>query len=76
MNETDEIKKFAGLLESAGYERALELIKDELVPLAQQHGLSLYEAARMYANADEEQDTSWFQLAEALRNLPNLAEAS
>jgi len=68
MNEED-IERFAALLEGAGYSGALDLIKDELVPLARGRGISLWDAAWEYSNQDEEQDTSWFQLFHALQKI-------
>ena len=63
------IQKFAALLEKAGYEGALELIMTTLIPLATEQGLSVLEAAWEYANPDEEQDTSFFQLFYALQKI-------
>jgi len=68
--EQKDVERFAELLEKAGYTGALELIQDELIPLAQKEHISLFNAARKYANQDEEQDTSWFQLFHALQAIP------
>lgn len=64
------IHRFAKLIQDAGYgEGALRLIEEELIPLAKKEGLSLIEAALRYANCDEEQDTSWCQLHDALTRM-------
>ncbi|MBU3901051.1 hypothetical protein KJ590_01320 [Patescibacteria group bacterium] len=63
------IDKFALYLEKAGYEGALKLIEKELLPLAKKKQISLLDAAWEYANQDEEQDTSWFQLFHALQRI-------
>jgi hypothetical protein len=65
------IERFTMLLENAGYEEALNLIKNELIPLAVENGISLWEAAWKYSNQDEEQDTSSFQLFHALQKISN-----
>jgi|GEM_PF-3117713 len=64
------IADFAVRLELAGYSDALELIKDDLVPLARKKNISLIDAAWEYANPDEDQDTSYSQLFYALQKLP------
>ncbi len=64
--QKESIHRFAISLESAGFEGALDLIKDELIPLALEKDISLWDAAWEYADQDEEQDTSWFQLFHAL----------
>jgi len=63
------LNKFAFYLEQAGYEGASDLIEEELLPLARQKEISLLDAAWEYANGNEEQDTSWFQLYYALQRL-------
>jgi uncharacterized tellurite resistance protein B-like protein len=63
------IVDLADRLESAGYQGALELIREDLVPLAREKNISLIDAAWEYANPDEEQDTSYFQLFHALQKL-------
>jgi hypothetical protein len=63
------IERFAILLEDAGYEGALGLIEDELIPLAMKMGISLWDAAWEYSDQDGEQDTSWFQLFHALQKI-------
>ncbi len=68
MNEKS-IDELAKLLESAGYTGALLLINNELIPLAKEKHISLYEAALKYADPDEQQDTSWHQLHLALLKL-------
>ena len=68
--EQKDVDRFAELLEDAGYAGACELIQEELIPLAQKKHISLFDAAREYANQDEEQDTSWFQLSHALLKIP------
>lgn len=70
-----DIENFAGLLDAAGYAAeygggALELIEKELIPFAREKKISLLEAAWKYADQDEEQDTSWFQLFHALQACP------
>ena len=65
-----EVEEFAALLERAGYKNALYLIKNELTPLAKENSISLWDAAWEYADQDEEQDTSWFQLFHALQWIP------
>jgi len=69
MNQED-INSFARLLENAGYEKALRLIQDELIPLAKKKGISLRQAAIDYSDTNEEQDTSWYQLHLALTEIP------
>ena len=61
------ISDFAIRLELAGYSDALKLVTDELVPLARKKNISLLAAAWEYANQEEEQDTSYFQLFHALQ---------
>ena len=56
-------------MERAGYEGALDLIKDKLIPLAMERSISLWDAACEYSDPDEEQDTSWFQLFHALQKI-------
>jgi hypothetical protein len=68
MNEKD-VKGFARLLEDAGYSGAIRLITDDLLPVALKHGISLYDAAKRYADTWEEQDTSWYQLGEAFTKI-------
>jgi len=63
------ITDLASRLEKAGYSDALDLVKTELVPMARKKNISLIDAAWEYANPEEEQDTSYFQLFEALQNL-------
>lgn len=63
------IHAFAHLLEQAGYEEAVDLIFNELLPMAKRMGTSLLDAADAYANCDEEQDTSWYQLHVALQKI-------
>ncbi len=71
------INKFALYLEKAGYAGALKLIKNELLPLAKKKQISLLDAAWEYANQDEEQDTSPFQLFHALQRVgPNILKSS
>ena len=62
----NDIWKFVDLLERNGFSGAEDLMRDELIPIAKKHGISLYDAARRYADADQDQDTSFYQLAEAL----------
>jgi hypothetical protein len=57
----------AALLEEVGFQDAKELLKGEIVPDAQIRHISLIEAAWSYANQDEEQDTTWYQLFHALQ---------
>lgn len=61
------IQKFAVLLEAAGYKAAEDLIRTELVPMAQRGHITLAQSANCYADQDEEQDTSYFQLFHALQ---------
>lgn len=68
--EQKDIEKFAEILERAGYEEALPLIVEDLIPIAKEKHISLWDAARQYANCDEEQDTSWYQLFQALLEIP------
>ncbi len=65
----EDINRFAALLEKAGYENALALIKGELLPLAEKQGISLLEATSQYADCDEDQDTSWYQLWHAFNSI-------
>jgi hypothetical protein len=62
----ESIGIFARILEHAGYHGALDLIQEELVPIARENGLNLINAARRYSDDDEEQDTSWYQLHMAI----------
>ncbi|HUD04203.1 MAG TPA: hypothetical protein VMR73_01790 [Candidatus Paceibacterota bacterium] len=68
MNEND-IVLFAELLEKSGYKGALSLIREDLITLAKRRHISLFQAASEYANQDEEQDTSWYQLFQALQRV-------
>ena len=63
------IEDFADRLEHAGYSDALKLVNNDLVPLAREKNMSLIDAAWEYANPDEEQDTSYFQLFHALQEI-------
>lgn len=65
------IQEFADLLEEAGYDGALLLIKNDLIPLARKKHISLASVASEYADQDAEQDTSWFQLFSALNRIPH-----
>lgn len=64
-----DIHKFAEILEGAGYEGALELIEDVLLPMAKERRVSLWSAAWNYSDQDEEQDTAPFQLFHALQGI-------
>jgi hypothetical protein len=64
------IKAFASLLEKAGFDGAIELIKNDLIPVARSKHIPLMTAAWKYANPGEEQDTSWHQLFHALQEIP------
>jgi len=64
-----DINKFALYLERGGYSGALRLIEEVLLPLAKKGQISLLDAAWEYANQDEEQDTSYFQLFHALQRI-------
>jgi len=57
-----DIEELAELLEFAGYQGAMELITNELIPLARKKHISLKKAAEQYADGTKEQDTSHFQL--------------
>jgi hypothetical protein len=57
------------ILERAGYKNAIDLIETELVPLAKKHHISIDAAITMYKNGAEEQDTSWYQLYSAMRQM-------
>ncbi len=70
--DKEKRERFAILLEEAGYEGALDLIETELVPLATEKGISLWDAAWKYSDQDEEQDTSWYQLFHALLEVARL----
>ncbi len=61
------IVDFANRLEIAGYSNAIDLARTKLVPLARKENISLMEAAHRYANQNEDQDTSYFQLFHALQ---------
>ncbi len=65
----ENIGQFCLLLERNGYDGAFRLVHEDLIPIARRHGLSLLEAAKRYANCDEDQDTSFFQLGETLRRI-------
>ena len=69
MKEID-IEHFANLLEKAGFSGALDLIKENIVPIILAKKISLVEAAYQYADPEEDQDTSWYQLWGALQNIP------
>jgi len=62
---------FARLLEINGFVGALKLIDEKIKPLAKKECLTLFDAAWKYANANEDQDTSWYQLYLVLLHLPN-----
>lgn len=62
----ENIEKFAALLEAAGFKGAMELITNDLIPLAKKNRISVVKAAKLYADDGEEQDTSYYQLWEAL----------
>ena len=68
------IEKFTILLEEAGYSNALHLIESELTSIAKSKNISLWDAAWEYANQDEEQDTSWFQLFHALQKISKISK--
>jgi hypothetical protein len=71
------VNRFAFYLEKAGYSGALKLILRELLPLARKKQISLLDAAWEYANQEEEQDTSYFQLFHALQLIkPDVLESS
>ena len=65
-----DIEEFSRLLEDAGFAGALTLVQETLIPLAQAQHISLSKAAWEYADQDEEQDTSWYQLFHALQRIP------
>lgn len=65
MNQQD-VEAFAALLEKAGYSGALKLIEENLLPLAREQKISLWHAADGYADPDQDQDTSYFQLFDAI----------
>jgi hypothetical protein len=67
--EQKDLDKFAELLERAGYSGALRLIKENLIPIAEKQHISLLAAAREYADCDEEQDASRYELFEALSEI-------
>jgi hypothetical protein len=63
----DEIREFAQLLESNGFGGAIDLIREELYPVALKHGLSMYQVAIRYADVDpENEDGSWYKFGQAL----------
>ena len=63
-------KAFAGLLEEYGYQDALRLVEEELVPLSRSQNITLLEAAYEYADGDEELDTtSWGDLYYTLQGM-------
>lgn len=66
-----DFEEFARLLESHGYSGALRLIVDDLLPIARKHKISILEAAKRYVNCDEDQDTSFYQLGQALMRIGN-----
>ena len=68
--DRETIQAFADLLEKAGFDGAIELINDNLIPLAKKKHKSLLATAWEYANPEEEQDTSWYQLFHALQEIP------
>ncbi|MBX4188072.1 MAG: hypothetical protein KW793_02975 [Candidatus Doudnabacteria bacterium] len=62
--------QLAKLLEEYGYKNARDLVHLELVPIARSRKISLVDAAWEYANQDEEQDTSYYQLFHVLQSIP------
>jgi hypothetical protein len=66
-----DIGEFVRLLEANGYSGSMALIMNELLPIARKHHISLLAATKRYANCDEEQDTSFFQLGKALFKIGN-----
>jgi hypothetical protein len=62
----NDIEAFARLLEANGFSGATQLIVNDLLPIAKKHEISLLAAAERYANCDEDQDTSFFQLGRIL----------
>lgn len=67
--EDKDVVAFINLLEEAGYEGAEILIRKMLIPYAKKNGLSLWEAVDNHADDGEDQDTSWYQLYEALTKI-------
>lgn len=67
--------KLAEILERSGFEQALELINNELVPLVKEHRISVDAAMLMYENGGEEQDTAQYQLWLAMREISEVDHA-
>ena len=61
-----ELEEFARVLETRGFTGAIDLVVDDLLPIAQEQGISILAAANRYANCDEEQDTSFYILSQVL----------
>lgn len=67
-----DVLVFAELLERAGYEDPLPLLEEDLIPIAQEKNISLWQAAHEYADSDADQDTAWYQLHLAFTKIPAL----
>jgi len=65
-----DIEEFTHLLEANGYSGAMVLVMRDLLPVARKQGISLYATALRYANCDEDQDTSFYQLGTTLLKIP------
>jgi hypothetical protein len=76
--ERKEIAYLTKLIIEAGYgkeegdlsARVFAMLEREVAPIAEAQGISLIDAAFCVADQDEEQDTSSFQLWEALHAIP------
>ncbi len=67
--QTEDVVILIRLLKAGGLEHAQEVVWDELVPLAKESHISIYQAVRNHADDDEEQDTSWYQMWLALTKI-------
>jgi len=63
------VERFAALLEEKGYQGAMKLIMEDLIPMARKHKISLHAAAKKYADCDQEENTSWYRLGIALNKI-------
>jgi len=75
----EKIIRLAKLLEDNGYEGAEDLIRTEIIPITIAKNCSIMEALDLYCDTDndgsigfvQEQDTSYFQLHQALIRINN-----
>jgi hypothetical protein len=64
-----DVKGFIHLLKYVGIDYAEALVNEALLPLARSKHISLLDAAWDFADQDDEQDTSTYQLFHALQSI-------